>query len=331
LDERRLLVGIDSYCLISTDLDPINILEWTKEHSGQGVQFTGIPPHLLPPQGLDPGFLRELGQHARNLGLYMEWGGAPHIPFNLETGAPIDIREGILEAARQARLAGCRIVRSCSGGLMRWRDNLPPTEVLLSGMVKTLAPLVPVLQDLGVTLALETHFEFTTFEFLRVFESCQVQPGEGLGICLDIMNLMIMLEDPLMATDRILPWVVATHAKDGCIVPYEEGFQVFTTRAGKGVIPWHAIIKRLRRLSPPVTLSIEDHGGVFDIPYLQPTFLSRFPDLSVQELVSLQRMARRGQQLVNEGRIAPVSRQDWPRICLERVASGIKWLRSSVC
>lgn len=322
-----LQVGIDSYCLISQDMNSFEILEWVKQNGGDGVQFTSVPEYHSRENQMDEGFLRELGEHAHELGLYLEWGMASHIPFDLTSGTPKKVLGSISKAAKQASVVGASVVRSCSGGLMRWKNELPSTEALLEGMIEELKQAVPILQDYGVTLAIETHFEFTTFELLRVFEAVGVCPGEGLGICLDTMNLLTMMENPVWATQRVLPWVVATHAKDGCIVPYSEGFQTFTTQVGQGSVDWKAIIPMIARLSPPVTLSIEDHGGTFEIPYFRPTFLSRFPDLTVQELASLQKLALAAQARVQAGQVAPVSRQDWPALCRERVARDIASLK----
>ena len=47
---------------------------------------------------------------------------------------------------------------------------------------------------------------------------CEAEPGGWLGICLDTMNLLTMIEDPVMATRRLLPWVVSTHIKDGGVL-----------------------------------------------------------------------------------------------------------------
>ncbi len=321
-------VGIDSYSLVCENLNSFQILDWTAEHGGDGVQFTSVPELGTSDNQVDSGFLRELGEHARSRKMYLEWGLASHVPFSLADGSPQPVLESIRLAAEQAEILGVSVVRSCSGGLMRWSNHLPPTEAMLEGMVAELKQALPVLQDHGVTLALETHFEFTTFELVRVFEAVGVTPGEGLGICLDTMNLLTMLENPVWATSRVLPWVVATHAKDGCIVPHPGGFRTFTTQIGLGSVDWAAIIPMLARLNPRVTLSIEDHGGAFEVPYFRPTFLSRFPDLTVQELASLQQLAVQAQERVLSGEVAPVTRQDWPSLCQSRVSADIDSLKA---
>lgn len=325
---KRLPVGIDSYCLVSTGRSPVEVLDWADQHGAAGVQFTSVRRESMPaqPEGRDA-YLRELGEEARRRGMYLEWGGARHIPFNLSTGEPREIASSIRRAMAEAAQVGTSVIRSCSGGLMRWQPHILPTETMLEGVTEALRPLLPELAGEGMTLAIELHFEFTTFELLRVFEMCEVQPGGPLGICLDTMNTLVMLEDPVLATERVLPWVVATHAKDGMMTTTDDGFRVYTTEAGKGLVNWAAIIKRLQSLDATVSLSLEDHGGIFEIPYYRPLFFSRFPDVSAQELARLHKLARLGDQRYAAGQV-PVAREDWPCICEDRVSAGIRNLQA---
>jgi hypothetical protein len=92
-----------------------------------------------------------------------------------------------------------------------------------------------LLTDFGVVLAIELHFEFTTFELLRLFEMCGARPGEYLGVCLDTMNLLTMLEDPVqllhgqgerrrVLDDHHLPMVLGDPpAPDRILLPGMEG------------------------------------------------------------------------------------------------------------
>jgi hypothetical protein len=179
--------------------------------------------------------------------------------------------------------------------------------------------------DFGVVLAIETHFEFTSFELLRLFEMCGAVPGEYLGICLDTMNLLTMLEDPVLATRRLLPWVVTTHVKDGGLTLAGDGFVSFTAEAGKGVIDFAAIFESLAAVHPHVTLTVEDHGGDFLIPVSDSDFLARFPDLTVLGSSGSSRW-RRGPGL-DAGKLAILPRDRWPAVCGERVKRDIHSVR----
>jgi sugar phosphate isomerase/epimerase len=321
-------IGIDSYCLNPLRWDPLTMLEKVAEWGGEGIQFSEI--HLPPGRSVDRGLLGELAEEARQRGLYLEWGGGQHVPFDTTTWDPKDLVPGNRKAAEEANVLGTDVVRSCSGGFFRWHDAAPPTDELLEAMVRALGPQRALLEDLGVTLAIELHFEFTTFELARLFERCDAEPGGWLGVCLDTFNMLPMLEDPVLGTERILPWVVSTHVKDGAIALDEGGFRTFPTGVGEGLVDFPAILKLLLSAGRPVNLSVEDHGGSFMTNISDEGFLARFPDLDPEELARLTAMARRGREGLEEGVLGVTEREDWPAICRSRTRRGIEKLRSIV-
>ena len=210
---------------------------------------------------------------------------------------------------------------------MRWSLDCPSTETLLEAMADSLRSQRQMLKDHNVILAIETHFEFTTHELLRLFEQCNAEPGDYLGICLDTMNLLTMLEDPIKATERILPWVVSTHIKDGAILLASEGLMTFPVEMGKGIVNLLEIVTRIASLPHEVHLTVEDHGGSFSLPIFDPLFLSKFPDLTLQEFVSLIQMAYQAAEAVRAGELTITEREKWPEICELRLKQDILSLR----
>ena len=311
-------VGIDNYGLFPLNLSPLDTLRWAVAHGAGGVAFSGLQPEHQA--GLDAQALAELRGFAEERGLYLEWGGAQHVPRDLVTWAPKDIVEPNRAAVAQAVALGTRVVRSCSGGLMRWHDEAPSTETLLRETARALRGQAPMWCDAGVTLAIETHFEFTSHELRRLIEMCEAPPGGWLGICLDTMNLLTMLEEPVAATRRLLPWVVSTHIKDGAILLGADGFTTFTRPVGEGVIDLAEILRLVASLDRAVHLSVEDHGGSFLLPIFDPTFLSKFPDLTVQEFARLAALAERTGR---EPACRPLPREDWPHIAEARMAANL--------
>jgi len=319
-------VGIDNYGLFPLGLDPMETLQWALDHGAEGVAFSGLDE--VQRRKLDCKQLLRLKDFADDHGMYLEWGGGQHIPRNLSTWEKKDLFLHNRTAAEEANKLGVRIIRSCSGGLMRWNPESLPTQQLLDEMVVALTAQKQMLMEHDVVLAIETHFEFTTFELLRVFEACGAKPGEWLGICLDTMNLLTMLEDPVMATERVLPWVVSTHIKDGGIMATDNGFKSFTAPLGKGIIDFDRILGP--NLGPeslrPLHLNIEDHGGDFDIPINDPEFRKEFPDLNDSEMAALMVLAEKTKQKMEEGTLSVLDRQDWPEVCEERISGDIKAL-----
>jgi sugar phosphate isomerase/epimerase len=320
-----LKIGIDNYCLHPLNLDPMQTLTWAKVHGADGVQFSGLSPEIR--EKIDQEYLKDLAQYAAQSDLYLEWGGGQHIPYDTKTWKPRDILKINEQTAAEAATIGTRIVRSCSGGLFRWRSDSPITETLLQETAEALLRQRSMLRDHHVVLAVETHFEFTTFELRRLFEMCDAQPGDWLGICLDTMNLLTMLEDPVLATERILPWVVCTHFKDGSIRLADDGLTSIPTAIGKGTIDLKKIICRLRSLSRDVHLSIEDHGGSFGLPIFDPLFLSKFPDLTGQELARLIGLTQQTEEHLRSGKTTMTPREDWPAVCADRTQENIRALK----
>ncbi len=320
--ERRGRVGVDNYGLFPLGLSPIQTLEWAVAHGADGVSFSGLTPAW---QGrLDGPALADIRDFAAGNGLYVEWGGAQHIPRDMTSWARKNLFDINRRAAREASALGTNIVRSCSGGLMRWDAANPPTEVLLRETAEGLRAQQAMLRDHGVVLAIETHFEFTSFELLRLFDMCEAEPGGWLGICLDTMNLMTLLEHPVMAAERLLPWVVSTHVKDGGVLRAPGGLVSFPSPIGDGVIDLGAIVRRLDTLPCPVNLSVEDHGGSFLLPISDESFLSRFPDAIDTELSAMLELAD-----ATRARPAcrPTARADWPAVCESRLAHDLVTLR----
>jgi len=315
-------VGIDNYGLFPRNLTPLETIGWAHRQGAEGVAYSGLDEATR--SRFDCKQVLELKERALNLGMYLEWGGGQHVPRDLVTGEPKDIFRVNRIAAEEAKALGVKLIRSCSGGLMRWKPDFIPTRQLLEEMAGALAAQKQMLLDHEVVLAIETHFEFTTFELIRVFEELGAKPGEWIGVCLDTMNLLTLMEDPVMATRRVLPWVVTTHIKDGGFRTAEVGFNSFTAPFGKGVIDFDAIFGMLETLPGPIHLNVEDHGGDFDIPLFDPRFRMELPDLSDEEMESLIRLTKLTQEKMEAGLLSPVDRGLWPEVCEERMAFDLR-------
>jgi sugar phosphate isomerase/epimerase len=318
-------VGLDNYGLFPLRLTPLGTLEWAVAHGADGVAFSGLAPE--DDAAIDDPALDAIAAFARERDLYLEWGGAQHVPRDLTTWAPKDIAATNRRAMAQASRLGAAIVRSCSGGLMRWHDDAPPTETLLRETAGALRGQASMWRDSGLTLAIETHFEFTSHELVRLFEMCEAPPGGWLGVCLDTMNLLTLLEDPLAATRRLLPWVVSTHIKDGGVRIDGEGLLTFPTAIGDGVIGLRAIADLVASLDREVHFSVEDHGGAFRLPVFDALFLSKFPDLTVPEFARLVALA--GATSARPAAV-PLPREEWPGVAEQRITHDLAALRSLV-
>jgi len=322
----RLKAGIDNYSLHPMEMMPLEMLKWAYDNGAEGVAFSGYCDEKR--EEFSSSYLRDVKNLADDLGLYIEWGCGQHVPMDLATFTKKDIYVSNRRAAGEAYGLGVNIIRSCSGGLMRWKKDSPATETILKEAAKELKKQASIFRDCGLVLAIETHFEFTTFELLRLFEMCEVEPGDYLGICLDTMNLLTMLEEPVSATERILPWVVSSHIKDGGIILKNKKITTFPSEIGKGVIDIDAIIRLLHSTGRQINLSVEDHGGSFLIPVNEKWFLERFPDLTADEYRRLLDLAAITEEVMNKSGLKITGRADWPSLCEERTRVNISALKS---
>jgi sugar phosphate isomerase/epimerase len=318
-------VGLDNYCLFPKKMMPDEIIDWASVNGAEGVAFSGFDDTLR--DKFTTSYLRNIRKKANDLSLYLEWGNGQHVPMDLSSFSKKEIYQSNRKAVGEAYTLGVRIIRSCSGGLMRWKQDAPETEVFLKASADELKKQAQMFRDNGVILAIETHFEFTTFELLRLFEMCEAEPGDWLGICLDTMNLLTMLEDPISAADRVLPWIVSTHIKDGGIIAADDGITTFPAAFGKGIINFESLIRKLDSLDREIYLSVENHGGSFFLPVNENWFIKRFPDIPVEEYTRLLELAELTAKKMNDGSLKITDRTDWPVICEERTISDIRNLK----
>jgi sugar phosphate isomerase/epimerase len=318
-------VGIDSYSLFPGGFSPLETVKWAVENGAEGVAFSGFEESIRTT--LTSSVLRDVRKFADDNGLYLEWGNGQHVPMELTAFTAKDIFSSNRRAIAEAYDLGVNIIRSCSGGLMRWKKDSPSTGFLLEMAAAELRKQSSLFRDYGMTLAIETHFEFTTFELVRLFEMCDAEPGGWLGICLDTMNLLTMLEEPVSATARVLPWIVSTHLKDGGILAGDDGMTTFPAELGTGIVNIDEILGMIASAGREINFSVEGHGGSFFIPLREKWFIERFPDLQADEYSLLLKLAIESGEKIKGAKLKITGREEWPEIYNERTLKDINSLK----
>jgi len=327
-------VGVDQYTLKHLDgVRGIALLDLVRAHGLDGCQFRD--PHEVSP-ALDPVELREVHAHARAHGMYLEVGIScpnPHAP------GPVALRDGDgdLRAGLRRQLeaiaavaVGTRSVRCFVGSRgARHRSPVPWTRQI-EDTIALVRDLAPVLRDLTLKLAFENHTEATTFELVRVVNALG---SDVAGITLDTGNIPITVEDPLLALRRATPYTIATHLKDGIVVFADDGL-VYNPRAcGDGVVPIPEILRTLGATSPDLTVSIEDHGGLYEIPIFRDEFLATLTDLEPREMGRVVRLARDCERRIAAGTLdslAAAERTPWEERVFPRLDRAAAYVRAVV-
>jgi sugar phosphate isomerase/epimerase len=295
-------IGISGESLRPLSLSPFETLDWAIMNEADGVQFGGPDPG--PAGEFDHSFLKELAEYADENHLYLEWGGGLHFPRDPSSGASLDLLAVNRKAAETARVLGLDTVLSRSDGPARWTAGALPPGDLARLTAENLKGLRPMLEDLGIVLAVEPSCDLSTFDLLRIFEMTETAPGRCFGVCFDPLVSLAGLEDPVAAARRILPWIMATRIRDGGTLLTGEGFTTFAAEAGTGVIDFPEIFAGLSSIDRRINLSLADHGGDILVPVFDPSIVSKFPDLGAAELMAILRLSLRSQELLDEGHLA---------------------------
>jgi sugar phosphate isomerase/epimerase len=183
---------------------------------------------------------------------------------------------------------GCTDMMFTMGTLDDRFDATTPWVQQMQSTCEFLLSLKPVLQELGCRLTLKTHEEITTFEILRLVET--VGP-DVLGVCLDPVNVLARMEDPLEATRRLAAYVRQVVLDDALVRLTDSGLERWLCPCGSGVLDWPAILGTLPGYPDTVRLIIELHRAFLDMPIFDATWLASQPDLQMSEFAAIIKLA----------------------------------------
>lgn len=298
-------VGLDVFTIRNYKLNPIQTLDFIKEHGLEGAQF-GTLKGLSPK--LDLGELKEIKAHADALGLYMHVSVScanPHAVSDLEQHTSTLKREIEL-----CHALGFHDVHTTLGSEQDRLNGKAPWSKQLEDSTSYIRELAPHLREHGVRLSLEDHGDTTTFELVRIVEELG---DDVVSICLDTANVLVNLEDPLAAARRAAPYVRLTHAKDAILYFGPTGLERQVRPAGLGSVPWSEVLGVLGEHYPELTLSIEDHKEMpytpelvsYTLPIYDSEWLAHYPDLSPVELARLVQSAYEAEERIKRGEASP--------------------------
>ncbi len=325
-------IGFDQYTIAHRGLSPDATLRFAAEHGLDGVQF--LDPSSID-RGLDPQALAGCRRLADELGLYLEVGLPCPNPVrrSRDLGRSVTTREMAAELAPHVEalaILGCRRARVYIGDRhdrfrtdVRWDDQRTAT-------VSVLSELTPRLWDLRIRLAIENHADMTASELLGVLHRLD---DEVAGITLDTGNLVMRLDDPLEAVERLAPRAIATHVKDAVLAFTPRGLCWQARPVGSGILPMPDMLAVLLRASPGIALSIELHPRTYDLPIYDPRWLDFFPALRPSSLAAVVHLAAECERRYADGSLERPERVEaipWPERDLDWLASSLGYLRTVV-
>jgi 3-oxoisoapionate decarboxylase len=115
---------------------------------------------------------------------------------------------------------------------------------MMTATIRDLTAVAPMAADLGITVVLENHEDFTGPELARIV---QMVNHPNLKILYDYGNSQMVLEDPEAALEAVLPFVHSVHFKDHVMVRPEVAgrLTVAGVPIGEGFLPLKRITQRL--------------------------------------------------------------------------------------
>lgn len=323
-------IGFDHYTIGHRGLSGQATLEFARSLGLDGVQF--LEPASID-SGLDADRLSAFRRTADGMGLYLEVGIPSPNPTRRSRvlGRPLSARVHAQELARHVEgvaALGCTHARAYVGDRHdRFRAD-PPWSAQLDATVDVLKQLAPRLRDLGIRVAIETHADLTVDELLGVLDRLG---DEVAGVTLDTGNLVMRLEDPVRAVERLAPCVLATHVKDAVLAFTPRGLCWQARAVGSGILPMPELLGPLLRANSALVLSIELHPRTYDLPIYDPSWLAFFPTLRPDSLASVVRLTALCEQRFADGtldRPAHVEAIPWAERDLDWLSRSLAYLRT---
>lgn len=280
------------------DGSPEEALTYVQSSGYEGALFA--TPRAISPE-LDKTALKQAGELASELGLYLETGIGSLGPFG-DAGERIAELNTMIDAAVAV---GCRQFFAYT------RTERQHSEIAhhdqLANIQQTIEALLPRLRSQGLRLNLKTHEDLSSHEVLRLVEACG---SDVIGVSLDVANLVVRGEDPVEATRRLAPHVYQTHLEDVVLYVVERGLRRRLRPCGAGVLDWFSIVRTLLDQSPAQHLTLEQHLGRFDADIFDPKWFGSEPHVAAPELAVLFGAALECQRQVAAGELPSIAELD---------------------
>lgn len=153
-------------------------------------------------------------------------------------------------------------------------------------ILKSATGLLRELVAVGVPVVLKTHEDMSTLECLDV-----VDEVPGLRIGYSPVNVLVRMEDPLLAAERVAPLVHTVFLDDATVGWVPDGLHRWMRPVGSGSVPWAEL---LPLFGPEVPVVLDLHRAEFDIPFRTAGFADGETHLSVADVLAVVRSTHSG-------------------------------------
>ena len=208
---------------------------------------------------LDPGYLQKVGAAAKERNLYLEYN------FSMDMGGMgIGIQHDLDEAIATARFLGTDVVK-VSMDLVRPRPVSasrfhPEVIEQMKSFAARLTASAPAAEDAGIKIAVENHCDSFSEEVLWLLDRVD---HPVVGACIDTVNALMVMEDPMQAIENLAPRAFTNHFRDDRIEFQRYGFKLTGTAVGEGDIDMKRAYEIIKSRSSMRRINIETE---MDIP-----------------------------------------------------------------
>lgn len=211
----------------SQKMDLFEYMVRCKEMGLDGIQID--PTHL---ESYDDGYLQKIVQRANEYGFYIEYG---------TTGVE---EQHLLKQLEIAKKLTSPILRTYIGFDPHEKGVDPDKEV--AHALDVLNKVKSTAEEYCIKIAIENHCDLTTDELLSLIKEIN---SPYVGVCVDLGNFMIHLENPAESVKKLAPYIIDTHFKDYNSSMQNWGFKTFGVPLGDGKIDLFSILDTLVNVS----------------------------------------------------------------------------------
>ncbi|UCH22893.1 MAG: sugar phosphate isomerase/epimerase [Deltaproteobacteria bacterium] len=204
-------------------------------------------------ESLDEAYLKEVCAAARERGLYLEYN------FSMDLGGMgIGIQHVLDEAIATAQALGADIVK-VSMDLKRPRPVSasrfhPDVMAQMNAFASRLKASAPAASAAGVRIAVENHCDSFSEEILWLLD---LVDSPVVGACVDTVNALMVMEDPMKAIENLAPRALTNHFRDDRIEFQRYGCKLKGTALGEGDIDMKRAYEIIRTKSAMRRINIE--------------------------------------------------------------------------
>ena len=202
---------------------------------------------------LDPAYLREVKAAAQERRLYLEYN------FSMDMGGMgIGIQHDLDEAIATAEALGSDVVK-VSMDLKRPRPLAgsrfhPQVKMQMENFASQLKAAVPAAEAAGVKIAVENHCDSFSEEILWLLD---LVDHPAVGACIDTVNALMVMEDPMQAIANLAPRAFTNHFRDDRIELQRYGFKLTGAAVGEGDIDMKGAYQIIKTKSSMRRINIE--------------------------------------------------------------------------